>query len=93
MHGAQTSCTPRTRAAKRACWLGCDGRELLQCPRLSTVFANMSQLPCMLAEYAINLWCIASHALQGGSLSGLGVSMIDALSTLWLMGLRTDFWE
>lgn len=53
----------------------------------------MSQLPCMLAECAFNLWCIASHALQGGSLSGLGVSMIDALSTLWLMGLRTDFWE
>lgn len=47
----------------------------------------------MLAECAFNLWCIASHALQGGSLSGLGVSMIDALSTLWLMGLRTDFWE
>lgn len=31
--------------------------------------------------------------VQGGSLSGLGVSMIDALSTLWLMGLRSEFWE
>ena len=29
----------------------------------------------------------------GGSLSGMGVSMIDALSTLWLMGLRIEFWE
>ncbi|PRW56395.1 mannosyl-oligosaccharide 1,2-alpha-mannosidase [Chlorella sorokiniana] len=29
----------------------------------------------------------------GGTLSGMGVSMVDALSTLWLMGLHTEFWE